>query len=225
MVLDIAYYEAPLFEKWLTSSCISAFNNLNRNFHSSQQLGFNFTPILCAEPLRKKKRIDPQILRERAEKKIRRLQRDIRRLEKVSRQFKPISELEVPRKAIRDNERHRPPAILTEAELKERAELKYLWAVYKRKQHLAEMAAIQRVSAAQERALDALQEVSQQLYEEALQPDPALIPFKMTGPVETPPIDDYDYPDGEFIDVTKVYQPIVPSDPQKQKKLGLHKKK
>lgn len=42
------------------------------------------------------------MLRERAEKKIRRINRDIKRLEKVAKQFKPISELEVPKKALRD---------------------------------------------------------------------------------------------------------------------------
>ncbi|GFS37235.1 39S ribosomal protein L40, mitochondrial [Nephila pilipes] len=209
----------------LTSYCMNAFNNINRNFHSSQSLWFQSTPALCAEPLRKKKRVDPQLLRERAEKKAKRLQRDIRRLEKVSRQFKPISELDVPRKAMRDSERMRPLPEHTIAELKERVELRQLWAIYKRKQHLAEMSAMQRIVAAQERALDALQETSTELYEEALQPDPTFLPFKMTGPVETPPIDNYDYPGGDYIDVTKVYQPIVPTDPQKQKKLGLHKKK
>ncbi|GFW91465.1 39S ribosomal protein L40, mitochondrial [Trichonephila clavipes] len=209
----------------LSSYCMNAFNNLNRNFHSSQLLQFQNTPALCAEPLRRKKRMDPQVLRERAEKKIRRLQRDIRRLEKVSRQFKPISELDIPRKAVRDSERVRPAPELKIDELKERADLKRLWAIYKRKQHLEEMSAIQRIVAAQERALDALQETSLELYEEAIQPDPTLIPFKMTGPVQTPPIDNYDYPGGDYIDVTKIYQPIVPSDPQKQKKLGLHKKK
>lgn len=55
-----------------------------------------------AEPLKKKKRIDPTILKERAEKRIRRMQRDIRRLEKVAKKYKPISELEVPRKIYRD---------------------------------------------------------------------------------------------------------------------------
>ncbi|GIX98184.1 39S ribosomal protein L40, mitochondrial [Caerostris extrusa] len=148
----------------LTSYYINAFSNINRNFHSNQPL--------WALPLRKKKKVDPQLLKERAEKKIRRLQRDIRKLEKVARQCKPLSEMDIPRKAMRDSERIRPPPVLTKEELQERAELNYVWSQYKRRQHLAEMKAIQRVVAAQEKALDALEEVSQDLYNEAIQPDP-----------------------------------------------------
>nr|CAD7461458.1 unnamed protein product [Timema tahoe] len=33
--------------------------------------------------------------------------------------------------------------------------------------------------------------------------DPKLIPFKACGPVRTPPIKDYESPDGEYIDVSK----------------------
>ncbi|XP_042905184.1 large ribosomal subunit protein mL40 isoform X2 [Parasteatoda tepidariorum] len=178
-----------------------------------------------AEPLRKKKRIDPQVLRERAEKKVKRIQRDIRRLEKVARKFKPISELEIPKKAIRDSERMRPLPVLSEEEIHERMELKQLWAVYKRKEHVAEMSAIQRIIDAQEKALDALQEASPSLYEAAIQPNPSFIPFKMLGPVETPPINKFDYPDGNYTDITKVYEPILPTDPKKLRQLGLHKKK
>ncbi|KAG8170510.1 hypothetical protein JTE90_008218, partial [Oedothorax gibbosus] len=122
-------------------------------------------------------------------------------------------------------ERIRPPAILSESELMERAVLRREWAVYKRKQHLSEMCALRRIVTAQENALDALQETSPELYEEALACDPYLIPLKLRGPVETPPIENYNYPDGDYIDVTKVYQPIVPTDPVKQRQLGLHLKK
>ncbi|KFM66564.1 hypothetical protein X975_11882, partial [Stegodyphus mimosarum] len=74
-----------------------------RSIHlETHPLCFKCTPLLSAEPLKKKKRIDPQVLRERAEKKIKRIQRDIRRLEKGSKQLKPIAELEVPRKILRD---------------------------------------------------------------------------------------------------------------------------
>ncbi|KFM77867.1 39S ribosomal protein L40, mitochondrial, partial [Stegodyphus mimosarum] len=87
------------------------------------------------------------------------------------------------------------------------------------------MKAIQRITDAQERALDALKEASPELYEQAVQPDPMLIPFTMMGPVETPPIEGFDYPDGEYINVTKEYVPIVPLDVNKQRKLGIKKKK
>lgn len=35
------------------------------------------------------------------------------------------------------------------------------------------------------------------------QMDPKLVPFTITGPVHTPPIPDYDAPDGDYVDVSK----------------------
>lgn len=54
------------------------------------------TPVLLAEPLKKKKKLDPAIIRQRDERKRKKLEKQIRRLEKNSRQLKPIDELEVP---------------------------------------------------------------------------------------------------------------------------------
>ncbi|XP_054716582.1 39S ribosomal protein L40, mitochondrial-like [Uloborus diversus] len=197
-----------------------------RSIHiMNNPLYFRFTPALSAEPLRKKRRIDPAVLRERAEKKIKRIQRDIRRLEKVAKQFKPLAELEPPKTILRESDRARPPVQLSDAEIQERAEIKQQWAVYKRREHVAELNAIQSLISAQEKAMDALQEASPELYEEALQPDPALVPFTLKGPVETPPVENYDYPDGDYFDVTKQYKPIVPLDPKKQRRLGLLRKK
>jgi large subunit ribosomal protein L40 len=46
--------------------------------------------------LKKKKRIDPAIIKHREERKKKRLEKQIRRLEKHARQLKPIDELEIP---------------------------------------------------------------------------------------------------------------------------------
>lgn len=53
------------------------------------------TPIVCAEPMKKKKRIDPQILKARDMRRRRKLEKAIRQLSKHARQYKPIDELEV----------------------------------------------------------------------------------------------------------------------------------
>lgn len=44
--------------------------------------------------MKKKKRMDPAVLRNREERKKKKLEKQIRRLEKNSRQLKPINELE-----------------------------------------------------------------------------------------------------------------------------------
>ena len=54
------------------------------------------TAILCAEPLKKKKKIDPAVIKAREERKKKKLEKQIRRLEKNARQLKAIDELEVP---------------------------------------------------------------------------------------------------------------------------------
>lgn len=47
--------------------------------------------------MKKKKRIDPAILRRRFERKTRKMQKEIRRLEKVKKTPKPVLELQVPK--------------------------------------------------------------------------------------------------------------------------------
>jgi len=53
-------------------------------------------PKYSAEPLKKKKKVDPAVLKAREERKRKKLEKQIRRLEKHQRQFKPLDELEIP---------------------------------------------------------------------------------------------------------------------------------
>jgi large subunit ribosomal protein L40 len=52
--------------------------------------------MLLAEPLKKKKKLDPQIIKQREERRRKKLEKQIKRLERNARQLKPIDELEVP---------------------------------------------------------------------------------------------------------------------------------
>lgn len=54
------------------------------------------TPALCGEPIKKKKRMDPMIIRAREERRKKKIEKQIRRLEKNALQLKPIDENEVP---------------------------------------------------------------------------------------------------------------------------------
>ena len=58
------------------------------------------TLYYSAEPLKKKKKIDPAIIKHREERKKKRLEKQIRRLERHARQLKPIEELEIPLEII-----------------------------------------------------------------------------------------------------------------------------
>jgi len=50
--------------------------------------------------LKKKKKLDPAIIRAREERKKKKLEKQIRRLEKATKQLKPVSEIEIPLKLI-----------------------------------------------------------------------------------------------------------------------------
>lgn len=51
--------------------------------------------------------------------------------------------------------------------------------------------------------LQELRQESEELWFEAIQVDPTLLPFKAKGPVSTPPIKDYEAPDGEYNNITR----------------------
>jgi len=54
--------------------------------------------------LKRKKRIDPAIIKAREDRRKRKLEKQIRRLQKQAKQLKPISEMEVPSKLIDERE-------------------------------------------------------------------------------------------------------------------------
>ncbi|XP_063221806.1 large ribosomal subunit protein mL40 [Bacillus rossius redtenbacheri] len=181
---------------------------LPRNFMTnSSPLFFKTTECMFAEPLKKKKRLDPAIIKHREERKRKKLEKQIRRLERNARQLKPIDELEVPLKLIDQKEQRTrvlPP--LSDSELEERVLLEKEWCRYKLSQRLKDLQIIDRLLFSQQKALSELRRESEELYQAAIQIDPSLIPFKAKGPVRTPPIKGYDSPDGEYVDVSKKWE-------------------
>ncbi|KAK3869090.1 hypothetical protein Pcinc_023894 [Petrolisthes cinctipes] len=170
-------------------------------------LYFRLTQVVGGEPLKKKKRLDPQIIRQREERKKRKIEKQIRRLEKNAGQLKPIDELEVPRAILKEIDIRRKPVVtISGEEMDKRAALNKAWSAYKYQQHRAEVTMIDQAATARERALEELREESEELWLEAVQIDPTLIPFKAKGPVLTPPIPEYKSPDGEYINITRIWE-------------------
>ncbi|XP_059053328.1 large ribosomal subunit protein mL40 [Achroia grisella] len=175
-----------------------------RNIVTSSALQFKISDQLWAEPMKKKKKIDPAIVKAREERRRKKLEKQIRRLEKNAQQLKPIDEMEVPLHLLDNMEkRKRPQPQLSAEVLEARALLQKEWARYKHNEYVTHVAQIDRIMAAQRRALDRLYEESEDLYNEAVMPDLQLLPFSVSGPVDTPPIKGYDSPDGEYIDISK----------------------
>ncbi|XP_045623089.2 large ribosomal subunit protein mL40 [Procambarus clarkii] len=170
-------------------------------------LYFRLTQVVGAEPLKKKKKLDPQILRQREERKKKKIEKAIRRLEKNAGQLKPLDELEVPRTILQEMEiRKRPAGPITEKIEEERVLLSKKWANYKYQQHLTEVTMIERITSSRDRALEELRLESEDLWFEAIQLDQTLLPFKVKGPVQTPPVKDYNAPDGDYFDKTTKWE-------------------
>lgn len=74
--------------------CVS---NALKTIQKCSQQHIHITPIVCGEPMRKKKRLDPKIIAARLDRKKRKIEKQIRRLQKNARQMKPIDEVEIPR--------------------------------------------------------------------------------------------------------------------------------
>ncbi|XP_003478423.1 large ribosomal subunit protein mL40 isoform X1 [Cavia porcellus] len=156
-----------------------------------------------AEPPRKKKKVDPkkdQAARDRLKKRI-------RKLEKASQELIPIEDFITPLKFL-DKSRQRPQVELPFEESERRALLLKKWSVYKQQEHDMERDAIRAMLEAQQKALQELKLESPELYAEAIKRDPRLFPFEKEGPNYTPPISDYQPPEGRYNDITKVYTQV-----------------
>ncbi|KAJ3665989.1 hypothetical protein Zmor_001451 [Zophobas morio] len=168
---------------------------------------FKATPYLMAEPLKKKKRVDPAVLKAREERKKKKIEKQIRRLEKNARQLKPIEECEVPLSLLDEKKvRMRSLPAFTAEALESRALLEKQWAAYKRDQYVADVQMLDSIEFSQTKALDELRKESEELYQEAMKIDHRLLPFKRESPLETPALDNYDSPDGDYLDVSKKWE-------------------
>ncbi|KAB0804572.1 hypothetical protein PPYR_01542 [Photinus pyralis] len=170
----------------------------------TSKLLFHTSPCLAGEPLKKKKRLDPAIIKAREDRKKRKIEKQIRRLEKNARQLKPIEECEIPL-VLLDNqkERVRQPFKYSKGVLETRELLEKQWAKYKHEEHLADIQLVDRIMYAQQKAVDELRKESEELYLEAVQIEPMLLPLKIEGPSDTPSIHNYYAPDGDYQDVSR----------------------
>lgn len=125
----------------------------------------------------------------------------------MSKTLKPIDEVHM--MASLSNEldsRQRPAVVHNKDKLEDRIITMKQWAKYKHDEHFFNLQVINDLEYSQQRALNELREVSEDLYQAAIEIDESFLPYKLTGPVETPPIENYSSPDGEYIDVSKKWE-------------------
>ncbi|XP_029167604.1 39S ribosomal protein L40, mitochondrial [Nylanderia fulva] len=193
----------PIFSR-LSTHIIPGIRNISG---CTNPLYFRVSSTLLGEPLKKKKRLDPAIIRAREDRRKRKLEKQIRRLEKVAKQLKPIAEIEVPYKFKDEKvQRLRQLPSLSKEETESRILLQKEWTKYKTQQHLADIQIMDSILYSQQRALDELRAESEELYQEAIQVDLGLLPYTAKGPSKTPAIENYDSPDGEYTNVTRKYE-------------------
>lgn len=190
----------------LRSSCwlLRTWQTQIRDTHQRASL-FSFWELIPmrAEPLRKKKKVDPK--KDQAAKD--RLKKRIRRLEKASQELIPIEDFITPVRFL-DKVRQRPQVELSFEETERRALLLKKWSLYKQREHEMERDAIRSMLEAQQEALQELQLTSPELHVEATKRDPSLFPFEREGPDYTPPVSNYQAPEGKYHDITKVYTQV-----------------
>lgn len=167
---------------------------------------FSTTGILNAEPLRKKRRLDPLVLKTRVEKKIKKYEREVFKLETAAKQPIPILEYQLTNSEIRDLEA-RPGRTLEDVGLDEgsvRAAQK-LWNFYRLEQSRMESRSIKKIERSQTRALDTLRQIDKALYDRTVAVDDlTLLPYTSSHMrKETAPNPNYTIPDGSIKDVSK----------------------
>ncbi|XP_021500854.1 large ribosomal subunit protein mL40 [Meriones unguiculatus] len=182
---------------WIPGTCQTQIRHTHQR---ASLLSFWELIPMRAEPQRKKKRVDPR--KEQAAKE--RLRRRIRKLEKATQELVPIEDFITPLRFL-DKSRQRPQEEHSPEESERRALLLKRWALYKQQEHELEKDAIKAMLEAQQEALEELKLESAELYAEAIKRDPSLFPFEKEGPHYTPPISNYQAPEGKYNDITKVY--------------------
>ncbi|XP_011261073.1 39S ribosomal protein L40, mitochondrial isoform X2 [Camponotus floridanus] len=155
----------PIFSR-LSVHTVSGIRNISA---CTNPLYFKVSNALLGEPLKKKKKLDPAIIRAREERKKKKLEKQIRKLEKATKQLKPVSELEIPLKLIDEKKKRlRQLPKLSEEEVESRILLQKEWSRYKTQQHLNNVQIIDSIFYSQQKALDELRAESEQLYQEAI---------------------------------------------------------
>lgn len=196
-----------IFLKSLTISRIpTQITNQSKLIHTSSTNKFKLTENLNAEPQKAKKRIDPAVVQARENRRKRRIEKEIKKMEKLGRKLKPIEEREPDRLILKEAEiRNRPVKQLNKKEEDEEFFLKREWANYMAQQHTIQMEQLKRAIKSQELALKELKKDNLDLYNKAIQLDSNLLPYTREGPVNTPPNPTYEPPEGDYNDVTYLY--------------------
>lgn len=198
MAASLGFLTKSLLNLRLSTTCY-------RWIHTQETpLNIHVTSALWGVPMKKKRKVDPQLVIMREQKKKRKIEKQIRRLEKYAQKLKPIEEIQISNQLRQETKlRQRQNTVISFEESEERVKLVKQWTQYQQKLFGEEMKALALAELAQQKALTELRKESEELYQMAIQMDDKLIPFKHEGPVYTMAISDYNALDGEYNDTSR----------------------
>lgn len=113
----------------------------------------------------------------------------------------PVDPDSIPDPSWYEESRQRPEPSLTESEIESRVLLQKEWARYQMATHINDLKIIRDKIKSRNDALYELRKESEFLYNEALKVDKEDFPLTLKGPMETPPMPEYEAPD--YIDEKK----------------------
>ncbi|KAK6743220.1 hypothetical protein RB195_010465 [Necator americanus] len=162
--------------------------------------------VQCSVFMKRQKKIDPEVAKQREVRRRKRLEKEIRQMQKHSKKPKPVDELALDvRSAKNIQDRYRAAALLTEEQIDQRAvALKEYSRSRNQLQHLDDDW-VRNALKTQQKALQELKTVDIELYQKAVAPAAASLPVVIRGPGLTPPIANYQSPDGDYIDTTRTW--------------------
>lgn len=166
------------------------------------------TPVLCAAPLKKKKKTDIAIIELRVERKRRKFARLVEELEAQEKIKIPLFEYTIDKHILKSLDERTRKNDQQVAEIKaEQERLNVAWSLYKALESRFDNTSLHRVMKTKLRTLDELNRLSPKLYEKALMLDESLFPFKDEQIIkETVANSEYRPIDGQIVDCTKVWK-------------------
>ncbi|MES1904202.1 MAG: 39S ribosomal protein L40, mitochondrial, partial [Paramarteilia canceri] len=160
-------------------------------------------------PQKPQKKLDPTQEAAQKEKKIRKIRREIKRLMKLSSKRVPVEEIDADYKLYLTKDQRQRKNIEMHECLSKQALDQWSRKISLLKRH--EYLLLKNAQHHQNKALNHMKKHYPELYKQAVSIDQIkdkIFPIQLVGDPETPPIENYAPPDGDYKDVTKCFVDI-----------------
>uniref|UniRef100_A0AC35U138 39S ribosomal protein L40, mitochondrial n=1 Tax=Rhabditophanes sp. KR3021 TaxID=114890 RepID=A0AC35U138_9BILA len=181
-------------------------NSIGRIFQFSAECrGLHTSTALAGSVfMKRQKRMDPEVAKQRETRRRKKLIREIRQLQKHSKKAKPVEEMTIDVKSAKNiHERYRNTEEVSKKQLLEELAVHKQYNSHQNMLWKGDNDFLRNSLLSQDKALAALKKVSPSLYAEAIRINDSEIKCVFEGPPIRAPITGYEAPDGDFIDITR----------------------